>query len=422
MAFDHPLRRNIDEELHSRPALDIPTPATVHHCVLLTDQDSALHSLIDRVCDAVQIDPAETGERHIVRTICQHLLKWERHGEFETITLVSPGPVPAGQSDLWTGSIEPVLAELMPGRRISASRITINKSQKSDATRELAQAPETVIGVRISGGDAHVWTDYAIGKQGFTDLRLDVGMMSPKRCGRLVQRILEIETYRFMALLGFPVARTAQQNLQSMNQKLDAIVADLDLSQATTNTQTLLDRIQMLAHEANILFGETAFRFAATKAYDTIVQSRLSELREERIPGYSRIGTFLGRRMAPAISHCAAIERQRDTLDRRLGEVSQLLRTKVETGLARQNQLLLEQIQTSTRSQLRLQHAVEGFSVVAISYYLVSILAVFLKGGEKAGLLRGWELYEAAIAPLAIIVVFLLTRRASHSNAKGQAK
>ncbi len=202
----------------------------------------------------------------------------------------------------------------------------------------------------------------------------------------------------------------------------DRLTGAMDIEKAMVEGRktfhpALLDRIQTLSHQANVLFGETAFRFAATKAYSTIVARRLKELAEERIPGYSRPSTFLNRRMTPAIDHCAATGRQRDTLERRLSETSQMLRTKVETGLAEQNKQLLEQIKTSTQSQVKLQRAVEGFSVVAISYYLVSILAIFLKGGEKAGLFSGWEIYEAILAPAAIIAVIILVRRAAGTRA-----
>lgn len=409
--LDHPLRETIDAELHSRPPLDIPVPATVHHCAVMSEKNSDLHALVNPICEAMDVAPPPNDARHIIRHSPAGTLKWERHGEFETLTFVTKADVDAKHADFWQLKIEALLAEHPQGLRISASRIEVGLIGTGEPSETLREAPTTYIGARLNGGDAFLWTDYKIGEDGYTPFRLDTATMSPQRAGRLVQRILEIETYRFTALLGFPVARRAQADISAKNQQLDSIIKDLDPDLTLDECQALLDRIQALSHETNILFGETAFRFAATKAYSAIVHSRLSELREERVSGYARPSTFLNRRMTPAIDHCAAIESQRDTLERRLAETSQMLRTKIETGLAGQNKQLLEQIKTSTQSQVRLQRAVEGFSVVAISYYLVSILAIFLKGGEKAGILSGWEIYEAALAPIAILCVFLLVRR-----------
>lgn len=413
-SLDHPMRELIDAELHSRPPLDVRIPARVFHWANMCDQKSTLHGLIVPICKALDATVPHEHERHIIRKTSAGTLKWERHGEFETLTFVENTPPSSDHRSFWLENIAPIISEHTRGSRISASYIQIQPLSAGDASSEtLRSSPGTAVGVRLSGGDAFLWTDYKIADDGYIHMRLDAVTMSPRRAGRIVQRLLEIETYRFTALLGFPVARRAQASIGEKNQQLDAIISDMDPDITLEACQALLERIQRLSHETNILFGETAFRFAATRAYNTIVERRLVEIREERISGFSRPSTFLKRRMTPAIDHCSAIERQRDTLERRLGETSQMLRTKVETGHAEYNKQLLEQIKASTQSQVKLQRAVEGFSVVAISYYLVSIMAVFLKGGEKAGLLKGWEVYEAALAPVAILAVLLLVRRAA---------
>lgn len=418
LMLDHPLRGVINSELHSRPPMDVSTPALVHHAVLLAGPNGKLHDLITPLCQQFNIVLPGPDERHIIRDVKDGTLKWERHGEFETLTHVFPtsedGPLDedsrAKKVESWT-AIEDLLSKYRPASQLNAVQIQILMRGRTRLTSPPKHKPSAMIGAQVNGGAATLWSDFAIAPSGYTEIILEVEEMRAKRCGRLVQRILEIETYRYMALMGFPVARKAQADLRMHNAELNSIITDLDLALGTDASQSLLDRIQDLSHRTNKMFGDTEFRFAATKAYYAIVESRLEELREERIVSYSRPSTFLKRRMQPAIDHSSAIGRQRETLERRLTETSQLLRTKVETGLADQNRQLLEQIKTSTQSQVRLQKAVEGFSVVAISYYLVSLLAIFLKGGEKAGLFKGWEIYEAALAPIAIILVVLLIRR-----------
>jgi uncharacterized membrane-anchored protein len=62
-------------------------------------------------------------------------------------------------------------------------------------------------------------------------------------------------------------------------------------------------------------------------------------------------------------------------------------------------------------TQLRLQKTVEGLSVAAISYYVVSLLLYPLGAfGRTYPWLRP-ELLTAALVPLVVLVVWLLLRR-----------
>ena len=66
---------------------------------------------------------------------------------------------------------------------------------------------------------------------------------------------------------------------------------------------------------------------------------------------------------------CAAMARRQDDLSGCVARNSQLLRTRVDIELERQNQELLAQMNNRAKLQLRLQETVEGLSVVAITYY-----------------------------------------------------
>ncbi len=57
---------------------------------------------------------------------------------------------------------------------------------------------------------------------------------------------------------------------------------------------------------------------------------------------------------------------------------SELLRTRVDVERSAQNQAILASMDRRADLQLRLQHTVEGLSVVAISYYAVSLTGYLL--------------------------------------------
>jgi uncharacterized membrane-anchored protein len=77
----------------------------------------------------------------------------------------------------------------------------------------------------VANGAAEVYTDFAMHSDGFSRILVRAGNnLSPRRLGRLVQRLLEIETYRMAALLGLPAARAASneavKNLHPSNHRL----------------------------------------------------------------------------------------------------------------------------------------------------------------------------------------------------------
>jgi len=86
------------------------------------------------------------------------------------------------------------------------------------------------------------------------------------------------------------------------------------------------------------------------------------------------------RRLSPAINTCAAVARRQEDLSARIARNSQLLRTRVDIELQRQNQELLAQMNRRARLQLRLQETVEGLSVVAITYYASQLVQYLAKG------------------------------------------
>lgn len=426
----HPQRADIDNELHSRPPLEVTAPGVVQLLTYTAKPGEALTAdPVAALFTALGKDPEVGGSRQIIQQLDGGTLKWERHGEFETFTLAEPrDPKPNGvplreRSALWT-QIMDVLAEHHPGQCIVAARVAIFGVEEGNPT-VFDPSPyfsdHELRGAEVLGGFGAIWTDFRIGEDGYTQYVAVVKDMPPPRIGRFVQRILEIETYRFMAMLGFPVARDAQVGLSRIEGELQSIAGAFRKDQNTNDAdisleRQQLDRIQSMAMEASRVSENTSFRLSATAAYAQIVDSRFEELRERRIEGISRPSAFLGRRMGPAITTCATVKRRQEDVARRIADASNLLRTRVDIAMETQNQSILTTIQNTSRTQVRLQKAVEGLSVVAVSYYLISILNVFWKGAEKAGIWSSWELIAAGVAPFAIILVLYMARRATRGE------
>jgi uncharacterized membrane-anchored protein len=157
--------------------------------------------------------------------------------------------------------------------------------------------------------------------------------------------------------------------------------------------------------------AEHDYRFAATRAYAAIVDQRLDELREQPVSGTQTVGEFLQRRLSPAMATVTATAQRLASLSARVARASALLRTRVDIATEAQNQQLLEKLTRGQELQLRLQTTVEGLSIAAISYYVVSLLVYGVKAAKAAGLPVDVEMATGALIPLVIWSVWRVTRR-----------
>jgi uncharacterized membrane-anchored protein len=234
--------------------------------------------------------------------------------------------------------------------------------------------------------------------------------MSPYQAGRLTQRLLEMETYRIMALLALPVAQEVAPQIGTQERELAEISAALVEAQEA-DEPLLLQRLTRMAAEAESRESRHRFRFSAAAAYYELVRNRIQELRELRMEGMQTFGEFTERRLAPAMNTCKAVATRQEMLSQRVARATQLLSTRVDITRERQNQALLASMERRARQQLRLQQAVEGFSVAAITYYVVGLVAYLAKGLVASGFALRDELVTGMAIPIVALAVALGVRR-----------
>jgi uncharacterized membrane-anchored protein len=153
------------------------------------------------------------------------------------------------------------------------------------------------------------------------------------------------------------------------------------------------------------------YRFSATKAYFDLVEQRIEQLRETPIPGTQTAGEFLLRRLAPAMATVQATAQRLTSLSQRIERASALLRTRVDIVTEAQNQMLLEKLTKGQDLQLRLQSTVEGLSIAAISYYVVSLVLYAGKAAKAGGLHINPEMVAGALIPVVLIGIWWGTRQ-----------
>lgn len=183
---------------------------------------------------------------------------------------------------------------------------------------------------------------------------------------------------------------------------------------APDHERVLLHKITGLAARMEKLALENSYRFAASQAYYRLVLARIDELRETRIPGVPTIGEFMDRRLAPAMNTCESTVRRQHALAERIGRSNDLLRTRVGIVQEQQNRRILESLNTRAAQQLRLQQAVEGLSVVAISYYSIGLVSYAGKALKSAGVPLNPDLLTGVMIPVLVAAVWVGLRRMHH--------
>jgi uncharacterized membrane-anchored protein len=252
---------------------------------------------------------------------------------------------------------------------------------------------------------------------GFGRLLVAAGDLLPFDLGRLVQRLQELGNYRNLALLGLPVAQAQGSALAALERETGGVSQKLASGEAGT---ALLDELSSISARVAVIADETAFRMSATAAYAQIVHDRLTGLRCTPVPGFQKLDDFIERRLLPATRTCASFSARLESLSARIERTTALLRTRVEMGMQAQNVAVLKSMQQTASRQLRLQHLVEGLSVVAVSYYALALASYVIRVLAHP-FTFGPEAVEALAVPPVMILVWLYLRHQVRRIEAGEA-
>jgi uncharacterized membrane-anchored protein len=412
MPVDHPDRQAITEEIHARPIDIIDGPARLRRLVFVADPADGMETLVARYngfCAAGGIEPLSRGVRRAGFMVGERAVTWEFHTEFVTITWRAP----LADRENWPADIG--LDAVGDAGLIAATRIDIIPEPEIPP-HFIPQFNLTSLCVSlVEDGAAQVATDYVADADGYTRLEFAAGGLTPLRRSIIARRLLEIDTYRSMAMLALPLARRNGADLAAAERDLTAVIETLADATTSEAIQAALDALHRLSIRSGQLSERLGYRFAAAKAYGNILEARLAGLRESPTALGSTITRYLGNRVDPALATCLAIEKRLETLTGKIERAIELLNVRIGLDLQIQNKSVLETIASTAQSQFRLQATVEGLSVIAISYYALGILSYVLAGPiEYAHFDKA--LTVSLAAPITILVVWWAVRRVRRTH------
>lgn len=417
---DHPLRYTLTSELHARPFPALSAPHVAAYLAIRAKGDAASR---DRDVDLAHLTkllkhygaPLPGGQAtHYYGELGKYALKWEQHTEFVTYTVFS--------DNLGSRAYDPAEFDVfpdywlndMPGERITSIllRIVPRPGDDDEISTALQDwfVPESLAVASVLEDAAVVASDFRIDPAGHMRMALFASEgTGTRRIGRIVQRLCEIETYKSMSMLGFAQVRDFGSDLNALDGKLNEMMASMH-GTSTETAENTLHKLLDISVELETIAAKSAFRFGATGAYEAIVNQRIGALREERFLSRQGFAEFMMRRYEPAMRTVKSAEARLGTMSARAVRAAELLRTRVDVERSAQNQDILASMDKRADLQLRLQHTVEGLSVVAVSYYAVSLAAyLFAPLAEVVGIGKG-TMTALLTVPMILLVWWFLRR------------
>ncbi len=436
-SLNHPQRVALAAEVHSRPFLHLSAPESLNHlAVYLRDQAGTgadtnanhhvtfQHALLSDLCLHFGVTAPGMDAKHFFHDFGRFRLKWECHTEFASYTFAQSHDAALTTDEAFAAAplrhVPQQWLLALQGKIMVAAHVVLEQAPEHDAAASMARLFEGKLlssSKVLQGGE--IWTDFVIQADGFSRFVVRDIDLRDLQGGRLVQRILEIETYRMMALLGLPHALQAGPVLNAIESDLATLTAAMvdaehgggNTSEGHAEDERILRKITGLAARIEKMSLENSYRFSASQAYFRLVKARIEELRETRVEGVPTIGEFMERRLAPAMDTCTSVAHRQKALAERIAHTNDLLRTRIGIVQEQQNRQILESMNARAAQQLRLQQAVEGLSVAAISYYMAGLFGYVGKALKAAGVPINPDVATGLMVPVFAVGVWFGLRR-----------
>ncbi len=387
----HPLREEIYGELHARPTPLLEVPLRASHLVFLTNLDemAASHAHLVRLAKRDATTAPAPGANYYQGRFGGFELRWERHTEFCSLTVLRPGVGQQPFEDTAFSLLPEDWVDAIPGQLVVAAHLSLlpqdTTEPDSPQLRDWFEG-QLVTGSRLSDGRASAWTTFRMHRDGFSRFLVRDNGLSPYQAGRTVQRLLELETYRVMSLLALPEARKLAPETTRLDGELAAIMDRFMTIESADDERQLLaelsgsggdGRAPSVDDQLSLWRNPRLLQPGATASSPTCARNTIRAC--PAWPSFSSVVSV--RACAPVLPWKTGLKTCRSASD----EPGELLQARINVNIETQNQGLLTAMNRRSGMQLRLQQTVEGLSVAAISYYTIALLKILFDALESSG-------------------------------------
>ncbi len=424
------------DELHARPYIKLSNNLrTFHFAYLLKENDEKKSWVyLDKFLSNIDFQrlPNEVS-KYWVAEGKDLIIRYECHTEFISLTLIYPNKIEDDNKNKTKLFDENFLRLLpieflknFPGEHFLSSWIEMipSKSNFKPIDIEKFFYHDNFAGSNVAEDGANVFMSFKSDRtnflgSGFRRVFIQNKNLRTRRTGRLLQRIVELETYQVLSLLGLPQVRSETKNLSNLEKQITEITKSVSKTAKSNldkkairypDYQKDLNELSYVVAKIEEIDSSTNYRLSATSAYYKLVEQRIKDLREIRLESFQTNNEFLSRRLQPAIRTSEAFSRRLESLATRAQRADNLVRTQIEMGVQIQNKDLLKSMELRARAQLRLQETVESLSIVAITYYIVGILSVLVNPINFDLIYISKELFLALCVPIVLILIWYVAK------------
>lgn len=431
---------------------------------------------LERMCDHLTVAPPPRGATFFTADVGPLSVRWERHTEVCTYTFAralarddaEAAARPFDESHVATSLVPAPWLEAMPGGIVSATHVALVEGDPADGwgdeggpfdaasrggvseaddesaaeietaalRRETAGAAllrrvkplfhrgEVITGSTLDRGRFRAYSDWRVHADGFARIAIhhrpdDRRAFVSSAAGKATQRVIELDKYRVLALMGLPFAQELSRTVDALNEELMRVmdaIGDAEKPSAEAPNpnlrRELLSRLTALASTAQKLSAVAHDRFAASAAYAELVSDRVRYLTMGKIPAVPGMASFVLDATEPGARTCAAVRRRLDKLAHSAHLAANVMQTSLTVEQHARSNESLARLRATATAQLTMQHNVEGLSTVALTYYSLGVLGYAAKATAGTGALPvAPEVALGAAIPLVWMAVSAAVRR-----------
>ena len=427
---------SLKDELHARPYIKLSNNLrTFHFAYLIKENDDKKSwTYLDNFLSKINFQnlPKEPS-KYWVAEGKDLIIRYECHTEFISLTLIYPNKIENNNKNKPKLFDENFLRLLpnnflknFPGEHLLSSWIEMTPSKHIFKPIDIEEYfyHDNFAGSNVAENGANVFMSFKSDRtnflgSGFRRVFIQNKNLRTRRTGRLLQRIVELETYQVLSLLGLTQVRRETLNLSNLEKQITEITKSVSKTAKKNldkksirypDYQQDLNELSYVVAKIEEIDSSTNYRLSATAAYYKLVEQRISDLREDRLESFQTNNEFLSRRLQPAIRTSEAFSRRLDSLATRAQRADNLVRTQIEMGVQIQNKDLLESMELRARAQLRLQETVESLSIVAITYYIIGLLSTLVDPINFDQFLISKAFFLAICVPIILILIWFVAK------------
>ncbi len=405
------------EGLHARPFPVLSTPFRTSQLCFLHDESYSHESeliLLREICQRYSVNPPGKDISCFYQDLGGYEIRWERHTEFSSYTFL----LNDRDENLFTSTPIELIPidwlQRLPGKVISAVHLealdVTSVNLEKNSLRQYFEG-QRLIGSKLHHGEASIYSAMRLHSDSFNRILMVNNSLNECQNGRVLRSLLEIEAYRNMALLAFPLAQEVSAKVSQMESQLAQLLKAQNSKKSSTDEKHQLTVLSEMAAIIAELITNSRYRFDAGTAYYQMVESRLEELEEQEITELQTLTSFIERRLSPACRTVLATKRRLDDLASRVNRASDLLRTRINMVIETQNQALLQSMDRRAKMQFNLQQTVEGLSVVVMTYYVLQLFDYMLEAADSLGWNTNKALSISMLMPVVFASVWFLGQR-----------